>query len=90
MAGMQYFAAASSDAEYLRHRLEGSGNLQMRVLSLESEASFSPVFSLEAAFQPVAAHFDVDIVPKAGHWNVSAAHQSLLLDPWPLLLTKTD
>lgn len=70
-AGMQYFAAAFSDADYFQRRFNGSGKLQMPVLAMGGEASFSPMSSLKAAFQPIVADLTTVVIPKAGHWIVS-------------------
>ncbi|KAK5725936.1 hypothetical protein LTR15_004126 [Elasticomyces elasticus] len=67
-AGMQYFAAAFSDAEYFTRRINESGKLQMPLLALGGEASFAPKSAIDAAFSPVAANLTTDIIIKCGHW----------------------
>ncbi|KAK3659959.1 hypothetical protein LTR56_000885 [Elasticomyces elasticus] len=67
-AGMQYFAAAFSDAEYFTRRINESGKLQMPLLALGGEASFAPKSAVDAAFSPVAADLTTDIIIKSGHW----------------------
>ncbi|KAK5684822.1 hypothetical protein LTS10_002897 [Elasticomyces elasticus] len=67
-AGMQYFAAAFSDAEYFTRRISESGKLQMPLLALGGEASFAPKSAIDAAFGPVADDLTTDIIIKSGHW----------------------
>ncbi|KAK4899639.1 hypothetical protein LTR27_002905 [Elasticomyces elasticus] len=67
-AGMQYFAAAFSDAEYFTRRINESGKLQMPLLALGGEASFAPKSAIDEAFGPVAGDLTTDIIIKSGHW----------------------
>jgi pimeloyl-ACP methyl ester carboxylesterase len=68
-AGMQYFAAAFADKDYFLDRV-GRGKLQMPLLVLGGEASFSPASAIRSAFAPIADDLSVDVIPKAGHWIV--------------------
>ena len=70
-AMFQYFAAAFFDADYFKSKIQESGKLQMPVLVMGGEASFSPESAQREAFAYVAANFETSVVPKAGHWIVS-------------------
>jgi pimeloyl-ACP methyl ester carboxylesterase len=68
-AGMEYFAAAFEDEKYFTRALgNGTKRLQMPMLALGGEASFSPASLLRQAFEGVSADFVADVIPKAGHW----------------------
>jgi pimeloyl-ACP methyl ester carboxylesterase len=66
-AGMEYFAAAWEDEKYFTAALNRT-RLQMPMLALGGEASFSPVSLLQQAWQGVSANFVAESIPKAGHW----------------------
>lgn len=73
----QYFAAAFFDKDYFTTKITAAGKLKMPVLVMGGEASFAPTNVQVEAFEPVAANFETSIVPKAGHWIVSASFASL-------------
>lgn len=68
-SGMMYFAAAFQDELFFTQAFNHS-KLQMPVLAMGGEASFSPESLLRAAFEPVAANLTTAVIPKAGHWIV--------------------
>lgn len=70
-AMFQYFAAAFSDADYFTSKIKETGKLQMPLLVMGGEASFSPEDVQRGAFVNVSANFETSVVPKAGHWIVS-------------------
>lgn len=69
-AGLSYFGSAFEDEKYFTAKVNES-KLQMPVLAMGGEASFSPESNLKAAFEPVADDLTTFVVPKAGHWVVS-------------------
>lgn len=67
-AGMEYFAAKWEDEKYFTSALTNGSKLQMPMLALGGEASFSPVSLLQQAWAGVSANFVAESIPKAGHW----------------------
>jgi pimeloyl-ACP methyl ester carboxylesterase len=72
-AMFQYFAAAFQDETYFNSTLASKGKLQMPVLAMGGEASFSPASVLQQAFSSLASNLETAVVPQAGHWIVSNA-----------------
>jgi len=81
-AGMEYFAAAFEDEKYFT-RKSNESKLQIPVLAMDGEASFSPGSLLQQGFGPLTEDLTFYIIPKAGHWFVSLMLNSVIL----LLLT---
>ena len=69
-SGLMYFAAAFEDEKYFKAYFNQS-KLEMPLLVMGGEASFSPLSALQDAFGPLATNATFDVVPKAGHWIVS-------------------
>jgi pimeloyl-ACP methyl ester carboxylesterase len=76
-AMLQYFAACFEDEKYFQGKINATGKMQMPVLAMGGEASFSPAKVLRGAFEPVAADLQTAVVPKAGHWIVSFSTDQL-------------
>ncbi|KAF2035050.1 putative hydrolase [Setomelanomma holmii] len=67
-AGLEYFAAVWEDEKYFKAAFSNGTRLQMPMLALGGEASFSPVAVLNEAWEGVSANFVAESIPKAGHW----------------------
>jgi pimeloyl-ACP methyl ester carboxylesterase len=69
-AGLSYFGAAFEEEKYFTAQVNKS-KLQMPVLAMGGEASFSPEDVLRSSFALVADDLTTFVIPKAGHWIVS-------------------
>jgi pimeloyl-ACP methyl ester carboxylesterase len=69
-AGLSYFGAAFEEEKYFTAQVNES-KLQMPVLAMGGEASFSPEDVLRSSFALVADDLTTFVIPKAGHWIVS-------------------
>lgn len=67
-SGMEYFAAAWDDEAYFTSVFGSGKRLQMPLLVLGGEASFSPVTLLEEIWSQISDDFVAEAIPKAGHW----------------------
>jgi len=67
-AGLEYFAAVWEDETYFTRAFAKGRKLEMPMLALGGEASFSPVGLLQQAWQNVSSDLVAEVVPKAGHW----------------------
>ncbi|KAL1800767.1 hypothetical protein ACET3X_001109 [Alternaria dauci] len=67
-SGMEYFAAAWDDEAYFTSVFGSGKRLQMPMLVLGGEASFSPVSLLEEVWTQISDDFVAEAIPKAGHW----------------------
>jgi pimeloyl-ACP methyl ester carboxylesterase len=67
-SGMEYFAAVWDDEAYFTSVFGSGKRLQMPLLALGGEASFSPVSLLEKAWSQIGDNFVAEVIPKAGHW----------------------
>ena len=74
-AGLSYFGAAFEDEKYFTAQVNKS-KLQMPLLAMGGEASFSPESNLRSAFAGVADDLNTFVIPKAGHWIASNVHLS--------------
>lgn len=72
-AGLSYFGAAFEDEKYFTAQVNKS-KLQMPVLAMGGEASFSPENALRSSFADVADDLTTFVIPKAGHWIVSEVY----------------
>jgi len=72
-AGLSYFGAAFEDEKYFTAQVSKS-KLQMPLLAMGGEASFSPEGALRSSFAGVADDLTTFVIPKAGHWIVSDAN----------------
>lgn len=73
-AGLSYFGAAFEDEKYFTARVNKS-KLQMPLLAMGGEASFAPESALQSSFADVADDLTTFVIPKAGHWIVSAVRE---------------
>jgi pimeloyl-ACP methyl ester carboxylesterase len=73
-AGLSYFGAAFEDEKYFVSRLNKS-KLEMPLLVMGGEASIAPESVLRSLFADVADDLTTFIIPKSGHWIVSAIRQ---------------
>jgi pimeloyl-ACP methyl ester carboxylesterase len=71
---LSYFGAAFEDEKYFTSRLTRS-KLEMPLLAMGGEASLAPESVLRSLFEDVANDLTTFIIPKAGHWIVSAMSQ---------------
>lgn len=67
-SGLSYFAAAFEDKKYFTNAFSNGTRLQMPLLALGGEASFSPVSLLNQSWSGVSGNFVAESIPKAGHW----------------------
>ncbi|KAF7682248.1 hypothetical protein GT037_001224 [Alternaria burnsii] len=67
-SGMEYFAAAWDDEAYFTSVFGSGKRLQMPLLVLGGEASFSPATLLEEIWSQISNDFVAEAIPKAGHW----------------------
>jgi pimeloyl-ACP methyl ester carboxylesterase len=68
-AGLSYFGAAFEDEKYFTTQVNKS-KLQMPLLAMGGEASFSPQSALRSSFADVGDDLTTFVIPKAGHWIV--------------------